>query len=198
VTHGQAANEAGAVPMAAQAREGPDTGVLLGLVNPGATDEKLLTELGRAIAAAGVLEVTIAVLVALTEGKRGQAVDNRVLEIVKSAGEARRQLAPLGTSRPLIRWLCNDTQQLLGARNFLVHALVTGRGHEAGEYVQAIYSAREDTEEYITAATVADHARYFEENAERFREAIAAELAGQLTGVKPGYPPRPSHERRHA
>lgn len=170
-----------------------EAGELLSLVSSGVSDEALLVELGRVVASSTVLEFTIAVLVALTEGKRGRSVDDRALQIVERAGGARGRLKQLGEARPVVRWLCCDSYQLLEARNILVHALVTGRGREKGEYVQAIYSARHDTVEYVTAAVVARHARFFEENASRFREAITAELAGQLTGASPGCPPRPTY-----
>ena len=108
-------------------------------------------------------------------------------------GDARRKLADLSTVRPRIKWLCDDTGKLLESRNFLVHALVAGHGIDRDAYVAAIYSARHDVVEYITAETVEHHARYFAENLARFREAISAELADQLTGEQPGYPPRPRY-----
>jgi hypothetical protein len=86
-----------------------DLGNLLSLVSPGIDDQAILTELGRVAARSTVLEYTIAVLAALTDGCRGDAVDDRALQIVRQTGGARRQLAHLARIRPRIKWLCNDT-----------------------------------------------------------------------------------------
>jgi hypothetical protein len=162
-----------------------DLGNLLSLVSPGIDDQAILTELGRVAARSTVLEYTIAVLAALTDGCRGDAVDDRALQIVRQTGGARRQIAHLARIRPRIKWLCNDTDSLLEARNILVHSLVTGRGQDKDVYAAAIYSAKHDTVEFITAQVVAQHAGYFAQNCAWFRGAIDAELAGALTGEHP-------------
>ncbi|HVB45641.1 MAG TPA: hypothetical protein VNF47_23445 [Streptosporangiaceae bacterium] len=166
-----------------------DAGELLNLVGSGVDDQPILTELGRVVIGSTVLEYRVACLVALTEGIRGRAVDDRALEIVKQTGAARSQLAHLAKVRPRIKWLCDDSNKLLEARNILVHSLVTGRGQDNDVYAAAIYSARHDTVEFITAHVVARHADYFEQNCTTLRRAINAELAGELTGQSPSFPP---------
>lgn len=158
-----------------------EVGDLLRLVSVGINDQELLAKLGKVVVNSTVLEYTIAVLVALTEGKRGDACDDRAVEIVKQTGGARRELAALAMIRPRIAWLCTETRDLLTSRNILVHSLILDHGQDGDQYAMAIYDPRQDTETVVSTHVVARHAEYFEQNCARFREAITAEIANEVT-----------------
>ena len=158
-----------------------EAGQLLNLVNVSIDDQELLARLGKVVVNSTVLEYTIAVLVALTESKRGNACDDRAIEIVKQTGGARGQLAGLAKRRPDIEWLCSETDALLTSRNILVHSLILGHGQHEDQYVMSIYDPRRDTQTVINTDVVARHAEYFEQNCARFRDAINREIAKETT-----------------
>jgi hypothetical protein len=158
-----------------------EVGRLFSLVGVGVEDQELLANLGKVVVNSTVLEYTIAVLVALTEGKRGDACDDRAVEIVKQTGGARSELPRLARTRPGIAWLCTETEQLLTSRNILVHSLILGHGQDGDQYVMAIYDPRRNTETVVTTHVVARHAEYFEQNCARFRSAISAEVADETS-----------------
>jgi hypothetical protein len=90
---------------------------------PGVDDTELLAAIGRMVVEAAVLEYAVARLVAVSEGLRGAASEDRALEIVRKTGEAMRQFRALAEKRPKIAYLMRDTEGLLGARHFVAHSI---------------------------------------------------------------------------
>lgn len=156
-----------------------ELGRLFSLVGIGAGDQELLAELGKVVVNSAVLEYTIAVLIALVEGRRGDACEDRAIDIVKQAGGVRRELAGLSEIRPGIARLCTETGQLLDSRNILVHSLITGDWRDRDQYIIAIYDPRRDTATVVTPQVAARHAEYFTQNRNRFINAINAEIANE-------------------
>jgi site-specific recombinase XerD len=54
--------------------------------------QELMAAIGRMVVGAALLEYSVAVLVAVTDGYRGQAVEDRALQLVRKAGAPVREL----------------------------------------------------------------------------------------------------------
>jgi hypothetical protein len=154
-----------------------DLGSLFTPIDPGVGDPRLLTAVGGVIVNSTRLEYAIAVLVALTEKKHGDEREDRALEIVSSTGEAHKQLNRLSELRPKIKHLCDETSELLGSRNLLMHSLILGYREGGGQPAMAIYDPRKQTETVVSLDVANRYVEYFKQNYDRFKEAIAEEIA---------------------
>jgi len=136
-------------------------------------DTELLAAIGRVVVDAAVLGYSIAELVAVTGGLRGEERDKRALAIVKKTGEAMRQFKRLAAKRPDLRWLMEDTNGLLGGRHMVAHAIAQQDAVAEGRAALFVLWRGEET--MITTSQARDHARFIREGCRRIQEVIAAE-----------------------
>ena len=96
-------------------------------------DSELLAAIGRMVVNAALLEYSVAGLIAVADGLRGQARQDRVVGTVKKTGEAMRQFRKLAGKRPDLSWLVDDTGGLLRARNFAAYPVAQQDAVAEGE-----------------------------------------------------------------
>jgi hypothetical protein len=140
-------------------------------------DTELLAAIGRIVVEAAVPEYSVAMLVAVTEGLRGEACGDRAMAIVKKTGEAMRLFERLAEKRPDLAWLMRDTKGLLGARHFVAHAIAQQDAVAEGRAALFILHPR-GGESMITTAQARNSARMIREGRDRIQDAIAAATSG--------------------
>ena len=77
--------------------------------DPVRESQELMAAVGRIVVGAAAVEVLVAVLVAVTEGHRAQAAENRALQLVHKDGAPVRELRKLAAGPPErrdLRWRC--------------------------------------------------------------------------------------------
>lgn len=137
-------------------------------------ERELLAAIGEVVVDAAVLEYSIAVLVAVIEGRD----EERARELVARAGRVLPALKDLVTARPDrpgLLPLYRDAKAVLDDRHVIVHSVALADMEARGEPGSGIWHPRSDTELRITAAQVLDHAHDIRIVARRARALFAAE-----------------------
>lgn len=152
--------------------------------------------IGRVVVDAALLEYAAARFDAAAEGLRGQACEDRALEIVKKVGKAMELFRGVADDRPHLRWLADDiggvqldgrnVGGLLGGRHFIAHAVAQGPAlTDDGEAALFILSPRsEEPETMVTLSQLKNQARLLQDA----RQRIDALTESEVTGQPPGPP----------
>jgi hypothetical protein len=156
---------------------------MTGDAEPVVDETELLAAIGRMVVEAAVLEYAVARLVAVSEGLRGEALEERALGIVKLTGEAMHQFKALAKRRPALAWLMRDTTGLLRARHFVAHSIVQQDAIVEGQAALFVVHPRSG-ENMITTGMAVDNARMIREGRDRIEALIERELA--RSGPDPG------------
>jgi hypothetical protein len=141
-----------------------------------ALDTELLADIGHIVVNAAMLEYAIAELIAITEGLRGAACQERAVEVLKVPGEAMRLFKDLAGERPGFRGLYGEAHTMLGARHFIAHSVVQEPAVAEGRPALFILQPRHG-ETMITAAQARKNAQMIREGVTWIQKAIAEELA---------------------
>jgi hypothetical protein len=142
--------------------------------------QELMAAVGRMVVGAAVLEYSVAVLVALTEGHRDQAAADRALQLVHKDGAPVRELRKLAAGPPErrdLKWLLRDAEAVLEGRNVVVHALPLEDVTAGAEGGLLGWHPRTGEEIWLTTPAVLGHVEDFGIAWRRLDEAIAAATA---------------------
>jgi hypothetical protein len=142
-----------------------------------AMDTELLAAIGLMVVNAALQEYSVAELVAVIEGLRDQACQDREVAIVAKTGEAMRLFECLAEEHAALAWLMNDTKGLLPARHFVAHAVAQEPAVAEGYAALFILHPRH-SETMITIAQARDNARMIREGHRRIQEEIAVVISG--------------------
>ncbi len=138
-------------------------------------DTELMAAIGRMVVNAAVLDYSIAELVAVTEGLRDEACQDRATAIVKKTGKAMRLFERLAEERPDLDWLMRDTKGLRQARNFVAHSVAQQPAVAGG--LPALFILDPDgAETMIMTAQARNNARMIAEGRTRIQQAINEEI----------------------
>ncbi len=139
-----------------------------------------MAAVGRMVLGAAAVELSVAVLVAVTEGHRDQAAADRAVKLVCKDAAAMRELRKLAVGPPErrdLKWLCQNAEAVLEGRNVVVHAIPL-EDITAGEEGGLIgWHPRTGQEIWLTTPAVLGHVEDFGIAWRRFDEAIAAATA---------------------
>ena len=147
--------------------------------------QDLMAAIGRLVLGAATLEYAVAVLVALTEGHRDRAAEDRALQLIQQAGAPMRELRKLAAGPPErrdLKGLLQDAEAVLEDRDFAVHAIPL-EDITAGEQGGLIgWHPRTGQEIRLTTPAVLGHVQDLGTAWRRSAEAIAA--ASSQTGTR--------------
>jgi hypothetical protein len=139
--------------------------------------QELMAAIGRMVVGAATLEYSVAILVAITEGHRDQAAEDRALHLVQKVGTPMRELRKLAAGPPErrdLKWLLQNAEAVLDHRNVVVHAIPL-EDVTAGEEGGLIgWHPRTGQQIWLTTSKVLGHIQDFRIAWRRFDEAIAA------------------------
>jgi hypothetical protein len=147
--------------------------------------QELMAAIGRMVVGAALLEYSVAVLVALTEGYRDQAAEDHALQLVRKAGAPLRELRTLAAGPPErrdLKWLCQDAEAVLEGRNVAVHAMPLEEFTAGAQGGLIGWHPRTGQEIRLTASAVLGHLQDFAIAWRRLDDAIAA--ATSQTGTR--------------
>jgi hypothetical protein len=143
-------------------------------------DRDLLAAIGEVVIDAAALEYAIAGLVAVADGLRDQACEDRAVAIVKDTGRAMKELRKLARAQPernLMR-LWRDAKSVLDDRHVIAHSLaMENAAGDDGQAGLVIFHPRSRRETTLTTSAILSHAHDIRITYRRFAEAIAAETA---------------------
>ena len=147
--------------------------------------QDLMAAIGRIVVGAAALEYCVAVLVALTEGHRDRAAEDRALQLIQEAGAPVRELRQLAAGPPgrrNLKGLLREAEAVLDERNFVVHAIPL-EDITVGEQGGLIgWHPRTGQEIRLTTPAVLGHVQDLRIAWRRFDEAIAA--AASQAGIR--------------
>ena len=146
-----------------------------------AEDRPLTAAIGAMVTRAATLEYVVAVLVAITEGHRGQAAEHRALQLARNVGAAMTALGKLAEGPPGredLKWLLRDAEAVLDDRNVVVHSIPLEDIGAVEEGGLLGWHPRTGEEIRLTTSAVLEHVEYFGITLRRFLVAIDAATFG--------------------
>jgi hypothetical protein len=147
-------------------------------------DRELLASVGRVVVDAALLEYAVATFDAAAEGLRGQACEDRALDIIKYPGRAMKLFKLIAAGRPHLRWLAEDTDSVLAGRHFIAHAVAQEPAvTDDGEAALFILAARlDEPETMVIQSQLENQARLLRDACARIDALTKAEITGQPPG----------------
>jgi hypothetical protein len=149
-------------------------------------DKELMAAIGQVVVGSAVLEYSVAVLVAMTDGHRDQDCENHALAMVKKTGRTMRELRKLADAhpeRPGLMQLWRDARAVLDDRNVIAHSVALEDIEAGGHTGLVILHPRSGTETQLTTPEVLSHVQDIHIAYRRFRDAIAAESSADPSGA---------------
>ena len=139
-------------------------------------DTELLAAIGRIVVNAALLEYSVAELVAVIEGLRGEACQERAVWIASKAGRAMILFERASEHRPDLVALMQDTRVLLQVRHFVAHSVAQEDAVAEGLPALFVLQPRHG-ETMITTELARSNARMIRRGVARIQKAVAEEIA---------------------